>query len=124
MEAKHGGRGGRLVRRRNETPAEHKRRTKAKDPFYRSSAWWKVRQKVMQRDRFTCTNCGADVRGKGEGRVDHILPRKDRPDLALDEGNLRTLCVACDNARHHWDRAAKKKAPVPVPLSGLPPGWE
>jgi len=44
--------------------------------------------------------CGVSVPGKGESRVDHIKTRRDRPDLALVLGNLRTLCASCDNQAH------------------------
>jgi 5-methylcytosine-specific restriction endonuclease McrA len=68
--------------------------------FYSTPEWKALRRRAVARDRFTCTKCGAPVHAKGASRVDHIVPVKARPDLALTLGNLRTLCVACDNKRH------------------------
>jgi len=70
------------------------------DPFYKSMDWKRIRLAVLVRDGWRCTSCGMEVRGKGQSRVDHRIPRKARPDLAMDKANLRTLCAACDNARH------------------------
>ncbi len=81
------------------------RRIKGVDPFYKTGAWQTARARCLRRDGYKCVNCGASVRGRGQARVDHILPRKKFPDLALHLPNLRTLCVACDNARHTHDRA-------------------
>ena len=81
------------------------RASKTVDPFYKSPGWFKARQKCLIRDGYKCVNCGASVRGKGQARVDHKLPRKKFPDQALHLPNLRTLCIACDNARHTHDRA-------------------
>lgn len=72
----------------------------ANDEFYTSMAWRKMRAQIRKRDRYKCHICGADVRGPGKSRVDHIQTVKDRPDLRLSPSNLRTLCVPCDNARH------------------------
>ena len=37
--------------------------------------------------------------------VDHIIPRRDRPDLALDPSNLRALCHDCHN--RHGQKAGR-----------------
>jgi 5-methylcytosine-specific restriction endonuclease McrA len=66
--------------------------------FYSTKEWRKTRAAIRKRDGYRCTNCGADARKAS--RVDHIIPLKVRPDLALAPSNLRTLCVPCDNARH------------------------
>jgi 5-methylcytosine-specific restriction endonuclease McrA len=67
------------------------------DPFYSSTAWKKVRAKARARDG-GCVVCGATV-GLD---VDHIVPWQQRPDLALDLTNLRTLC------RLHHNRKTKR----------------
>lgn len=72
----------------------------AKDNFYSSLEWLKVRAQVLKRDNYRCVRCGADVRGKGKARVDHIKERKKFPALALVLSNLRTLCITCDGRRH------------------------
>lgn len=74
--------------------------TTANQSIYNDSRWWRARAHVLKRDRYKCVNCGKDVRGKSAARVDHIIEVAKRPDLKYDEKNLRTLCVACDAARH------------------------
>ncbi len=100
-----------------------KRRHKPVDPFYVSKRWRATRAKVLARDNHTCVSCGANVRPKGMARVDHILPRRKFPDQAYHLPNLRTLCVACDNARHHADRALHgRKGEVEIGPDGFPVG--
>jgi 5-methylcytosine-specific restriction endonuclease McrA len=82
------------------TSYQGKRKPKGTDPFYLTPEWHATRVRVLRRDGYTCTSCGASVRGKGLSRVDHIRTRKDAPHLAMDPNNLRTLCAACDNRRH------------------------
>jgi len=67
------------------------------DPFYSSAAWRDLRRRALRRDRYRCVLCGVDVRKLGASRVDHIQPRRRRPDLALVLANLRSLCATCDN---------------------------
>ena len=68
--------------------------------FYKSSDWLHKRQQILERDNHECQRC------KGEGGfspatcVHHIKHLKDRPDLALDDDNLVSLCDACHNLEH------------------------
>lgn len=72
--------------------------------FYGSTEWRDKRAEILDRDNHECQWC------KEEGRVtvsddsvleiDHIEELKDRPDLAFDDSNLRTLCKDCHNKRH------------------------
>lgn len=67
------------------------------DPFYNSLAWWKLRSKVAKR-AIRCALCGERF-VKGQVKVvDHILRRKARPDLALEESNMQVLCTTCHNS--------------------------
>jgi 5-methylcytosine-specific restriction endonuclease McrA len=67
------------------------------DSFYLSKPWFKARAKVLKRDNYQCVICNNSVYGKGAARIDHYPhSKKDRPDLALEISNLRTLCVQCD----------------------------
>ena len=92
------------------------------DPFYKTKDWYRARAKTLLRDNYACVFCGASVRGKRQSRVDHILPRADRPDLALDLGNLRTLCPSCDNKRHA--EKGRRGADWPtVDHTGFPANW-
>ena len=73
---------------------------KRADPFYQSAAWRVLRLKALKRDGHRCVVCHCDVSGKGQSRVDHIKPRRTHPQLALELGNLRTLCADHDNQSH------------------------
>lgn len=57
-----------------------------------TSKWRKIRQRILQRDSYTCQMCG------GEGNsVDHIVPR-----LAGggdDDWNLQALCGKCNSGK-------------------------
>lgn len=73
-----------------------------RDNFYSSIPWLKVRAKVLKRDNYCCVLCNTSVHGKGMARVDHYPhTRRERPDIALDMHNLRSLCPSCDNLQSH-----------------------
>ena len=60
----------------------------------RGPRWKALRVQALQRDGWKCVRCGEKVGLE----VDHILPVRDRPDLAYDLDNLQTLCGR-DHAR-------------------------
>lgn len=70
------------------------------DAFYKSAEWRALRRAALRRDGYRCVVCRRDVSAKGASRVDHILTRKARPDLALVLANVRTLCPTHDNQGH------------------------
>lgn len=80
-----------------------------RDYFYGSPAWKRLRLLTRMRDGYRCTKCGADVSRKGAARSDHILSIEERPDLALDGDNVRTLCTRCD-AQGHREKGGRGKA--------------
>jgi hypothetical protein len=71
------------------------------DSFYSSAEWIEVRDLVRERDGRRCS-VGRLLGGSCRGplHVHHILSRRERPDLALDQDNLGTVC-----ASHHpmWE---------------------
>lgn len=80
------------------TPLIEQERSKQKkqtNPFYRTKEWKKKRIEILQRSNWECEWC------KKEGKVttsehtilevDHISELNDRPDLALEDSNLRVL---------------------------------
>lgn len=69
-------------------------------PFYSSPAWRKKRVQIKRRDNAECVACGADVSAPGASRCDHIVPIDRAWERRLDDDNLRTLCIRCDNQRH------------------------
>jgi hypothetical protein len=52
-----------------------------------------LRQKIFQRDDFTCQHCGATERLS----VDHVYP--ESAGGTLDESNLQTLCTPCNSRK-------------------------
>ena len=90
------------------------------DPFYTSKEWRKLRQRVLHRDGHKCVGCGVSVQGKGMSRVDHILTRRERPDLAMEINNLRSLCPGCDNRRHRDKGSVKHCGGRVIPMLGTP----
>ena len=73
-------------------------RPPGKDGFYKSWEWKKARFITIKRYGPTCMCCGSTERIV----VDHILPRRKRPDLELDLENLQVLCNDC-NMGKSWD---------------------
>lgn len=93
--------------------AEYKSKQQ-KRKFYDSKGWKLTREKIKKRDNYECQECKRQgklfldtnqyseraKRKKIQLVVDHIEELEDRPDLALDEENLQTLCVNCHNKKH------------------------
>jgi 5-methylcytosine-specific restriction protein A len=69
--------------------------------FYDSSAWRKLRAIKKKRSPL-CEECYRQGRITPAYIVDHIIERRERPDIALDIDNLQTLCMACHNRKHGW----------------------
>lgn len=88
------------------------RTPKTADPLYLSQAWRILRRLVLARDHYRCVICRADVTGPGRARVDHINLLRTHPHMALDLGNLRTLCTVCDAQSHRERRTTRSQARV------------
>ncbi len=70
------------------------------DNFYKTGAWVRKRAEILERDNHECQRCkGAGGYSKGNV-VHHIKHLEDRPDLALDDDNLMTVCERCHNILH------------------------
>ncbi|GFH43032.1 HNH endonuclease [Lactococcus hodotermopsidis] len=76
----------------------------ARHSFYVSTAWLKLRAKVLARDNYECIWCKAEgkvtTKKNAVLEVDHIKELEHYPQYALDIKNLRTLCKNCHNKRH------------------------
>lgn len=79
---------------------------KKSDPFYHGKEWKQLRKAALHRDQGMCQDC-MDAFRRGVGgkprraeMVHHLVPREERPDLALVLENLRSLCNQCHNKRH------------------------
>lgn len=88
---------------------------KESDPFYHSKEWKRIRKDALQRDGGMCQDCMDRMRAeigykpKRATMVHHIIPRSERPDLALVMDNLRSLCSGCHEIRHPERRSKKKR---------------
>lgn len=69
------------------------------DDFLSSYAWRSLRWKVITHYGARCMCCGASPETGAVMHVDHIKPRRKRPDLALDFDNLQVLCEACNHGK-------------------------
>jgi len=57
----------------------------------RGNRWKFLRLQALERDEWRCVQCGTR---KGL-ECDHVLPVRDRPDLAYSLANLQILCGSC-----------------------------
>jgi hypothetical protein len=71
--------------------------------FQATNAYKAWRKAVYTRDDYTCVECGTAGTGCNLN-ADHIKPFSTHPDLRLDVGNGRTLCVDCHKktATYGW----------------------
>ena len=58
----------------------------------RGARWHVMRMAILERDNWTCRECGA--RGV-RLEVHHIQPVSKRPDLAWSPDNCASVCVPC-----------------------------
>jgi len=68
--------------------------------FYKSGYWERKREQVLERDNHECQLCKSEGKFSPANTVHHIVLLKARPDLALDEDNLLSICAACHNKEH------------------------
>ena len=63
---------------------------------YSPSEWRKIRLKILERDNFTCKECGKTDKDIGISNicVDHIFPWRISKDSS--DNNLQTLCRSCN----------------------------
>ncbi len=92
--------------------------------FYNSTDWDELREKVLKRDKGKCQfflgkwNDGKHfpkvIKIINADTVHHIIPIKERPDLALDINNCISLSFEAHEIiedRHRW-RWRKRKVPL------------
>lgn len=68
--------------------------------FYRSGEWLTKRAEVLKRDNNECQKCKQKGSYKRADCVHHIKHLQVRPDLALEDSNLTSLCGTCHNEEH------------------------
>ena len=74
--------------------AEHQKVRDDDNSFYRTKAWRAVRQQCIERDKW-CQECKRRGLYTPATIADHKIPRRTRPDLALDLDNLEGKCKPC-----------------------------
>lgn len=75
----------------------------ASKDFLSTFEWRKVRQEAFLKYGNKCMCCGARPVGDVYLCVDHILPRKTHPELALELNNLQILCNVCNHGKGNWN---------------------
>jgi len=68
--------------------------------FYKSKEWLRKRREILRRDNNECQKCKRSGRYSKAKTVHHKKHLKDRPDLALTDSNLESLCDPCHNEEH------------------------
>lgn len=68
--------------------------------FYKSTVWINKRKEILKRDHNECQRCKSKGRFSKADCVHHIKHLKNRPDLALTNDNLISLCNTCHNEVH------------------------
>lgn len=86
---------------------------KKADPFYLNQSWRRLRVAVLQRDLYWCQIC----KKAWANTVHHIIPRSERPDLAMEMSNLQACCATCHNREHpeKGERPGSKPEEAGVP---------
>jgi 5-methylcytosine-specific restriction endonuclease McrA len=77
-----------------------------------TARWRKIRQRILERDQFTCQSCGLEG-----NTVDHITPRSLGG--GDDEFNLQCLCYRCNSAKGGINRLNGKNGQIWVHIVQL-----
>lgn len=70
------------------------------DSHYTGKRHRQWREKVLRRDKYLCQECARYGKRTAASVADHILERKDYPELQYVVSNGRALCASCHNKRH------------------------
>ena len=84
---------------------------------YNSRHWQRLRLMVLKDEPF-CRYCAELKKITPAEMVDHILPVKDRPDLAFVYDNLQPLCRDCHDSVKRREEATGKR--IGCGLDGSP----
>jgi 5-methylcytosine-specific restriction protein A len=95
---------GRCPKHRKQDQRQRDTKTAEERRFYGSQAWKDARL-THRRQHPLCATCLEEGRGPVVGTtVDHIIPRRDRPDLELDPSNFQTQCNRCHARKRRQER--------------------
>lgn len=78
--------------------------------FLQSKAWKRLRLQALNKHGRQCQCCGASPATGAVLNVDHILPRRLFPQLALQLDNLQVLCADCNEGKGNWDMTDARPA--------------
>ena len=87
---------GTLAKKHYESDADRR----ADRAFYARTRWRKLRRMILNGSPL-CMCCAERDETTEATDVDHIIDRKQRPDLAYDMDNLQTLCKRCHGIKTH-----------------------
>lgn len=68
--------------------------------FYKDPRWIRKRANILRRDEYMCRQCKRYGKTTAATTVHHIHPLDQRPDLALVNDNLLSLCNKCHDGMH------------------------
>ncbi len=88
---------------RQEWREQNQRRPGWLRAFYDSPQWRALRAAHLELHP-ACEDCATAGRAVQANQVDHTLPLRVRPDLALEASNLRSLCKGCHSSKTLLDR--------------------
>ena len=75
---------------------------------YNSRQWRKLRQMLLASEPL-CRYCKELGKATPAEIADHIIPVKERPDLAFDMDNLQGLCKRChDSVKQREEKTGKR----------------
>jgi 5-methylcytosine-specific restriction protein A len=75
--------------------------------FYTRAKWRKLRQWILNHEGL-CRMCAAEGRTTEATTVDHIIPRRIKPELEYDPSNLQPLCYECHSKKTNDDKKKYK----------------
>jgi 5-methylcytosine-specific restriction endonuclease McrA len=85
--------------------------------FLESKAWKRLRLQALNLHGRRCQICGSSAKTGDVLNVDHVLPRRLFPDLALRLDNLQVLCGVCNEGKGNWDMTDARTQGEPSPGS-------
>ena len=80
--------------------------------FLTSFEWRATRMMALKKHGAVCQCCGASAKTGAVIHVDHIKPRQECPELALDVDNLQVLCHECNHGKGNWDQTDWRTLPA------------